>query len=130
MTATKETSMFGTVEQLCKEVKEHDGVLDEHTRKIDDNTTQLKIQAEQIKQLQDNGLRLENVIMNENRETRMTVTQSNNQLHELINGIMGFKSGQSQLTTNLKMAYVESVVKIVSFLGGAGGILYYVFGGK
>lgn len=119
--------MFGKVDQLCKDVEEHDATLEEHT-------LQLRIQAEQIKQLQDNGIRLENVIMNENRETRMTVTQSNTQLHELINGIMGFKSGQNQMTHSLKMARMESIAKIAGILAGSGGIvsavLYYIFGGN
>ena len=121
MTNGTETSMFGKVDKLCKDVEEHDSILEEHT-------LQLRIQAEQIKQLQDNGLRLENVIMSENRETRQTITQSNTQLHELINGIMGFKSGQNQMTNTLKMARMESIAKIIGILAGSGGILYYVFG--
>lgn len=119
----KDPSMFGTVDKLCKDFEELDATVEDHT-------LQLRIQAEQIKQLQDNGIRLENVIMNENRETRLTVTQSNTQLHELINGIMGFKSGQNQMTHTLKMARMESIAKIVGILAGSGGVLYWIFGGQ
>ena len=115
--------MFGKVDKLCKDVEELDTTVEDHT-------LQLRIQAEQIKQLQDNGIRLENIIMNENRETRATVTQSNNQLHELINGIMGFKSGQNQMTHTLKMARMESIAKIIGILAGSGGLLYWLFGGQ
>lgn len=114
-----------TVEQtdssLEKELKQYGDILDEHT-------IQLRIQSEQIKQLQDNGIKLENIVMAENRETRLTITNTNKQLHELINGIMGFKSGQNQMVNTMRMARWESIAKIVGILAGSGGILYYIFG--
>lgn len=102
--------------------------LETHEEILDDHTMQLRVQAEQIKTLQDNGMRLENVVMTENRETRLTITNTNAQLHELINGIMGYKSGQNQLTNTLALAKLESWVKIIGILAGSGGIVWYIFG--
>jgi nicotinamide mononucleotide adenylyltransferase len=111
--------MQDTDVSVAKLVTEHDQRLDEHE-------LQLRVQAEQIKQLQDNAIKLENVIMTENRETRLTITETNKQLHELIKGLMGYKSGQSQMLNTLRMSRWESVAKIVGILAGSGGILYYI----
>lgn len=105
---------------LEERINAHDEVLEDHT-------LQLKVQAEQIKQLQDNGIRLENVVMSENRETRLTITNTNKQLHELINNVLGFKQGESKLSHDLQMARLEKIVKIIGILCGSGGILYYIF---
>lgn len=115
----EEKSMFGMMTK-------HDDMLDEHDRQLEEHALQLRIQAEQIKQLQDNGIRLENVVMTENRETRLTITNTNQQLHELINGIMGFKSGQNQITHTLKLAKLEAWSKIVAYLAGSGGLIYFL----
>lgn len=114
-------SLYEQMRRVNIDVREHDAVLEEHT-------LQLKVQAEQIKQLQDNGERLEQVVMTENRETRLTIVEQNNQLHGLINNLMNFKTGQSQLDNNLKMARMEQLAKIIGILAGSGGILYYIFG--
>lgn len=107
-------------------VSKHELMLEEHENKLDEHGIQIRVQAEQIKQLQDNGIRLENTVMTENRETRATITNTNKQLHELINGLMGYNSGQSQLQNNLKMARMESWAKIIGILAGSGGILYFI----
>lgn len=106
----------------------HDETLEQHGDILEDHAVQLKVQAEQIKQLQDNAIKLENVVMAENRETRLTITNTNRQLHELINGLMGYKSGQNQLDNNVKMARLESMSKIIGILAGSGGLLYWLFG--
>lgn len=103
-------------------------VVEKHSEEIKAHSEQLKIQAEQIKQLQDNGIRLENIVMSENRETRHTITETNKQLMELMNGLMGFKTGQNQMANTLRMARWESIAKIVGLLAGSGGVLYYIFG--
>ena len=121
MTPENDKSMFGRVTKHDEQLEKHDNILDDHT-------IQLKIQAEQIKQLQDNGLRLENVVMSENRETRRTITESNKQLHDLVNNVLEYKSGQTRLSTNLKMAKMESIAKIIGILAGSGGLLWYIFG--
>ena len=124
----KDPSMFITMDRVVKQVEKQDDILEEHT-------LQLRIQAEQILQLQDNTKRLETVVMAENRETRMLVSQTNDKmsqtndkLHELINGLMGYNTGNNKLATSLKMARMESIAKIVGILAGSGGILYYIFG--
>lgn len=114
-----EKSIFGIVSK-------HEMMLEEHESKLDEHGIQIRVQAEQIKQLQDNGIRLENTVMTENRETRATITNTNKQLHELINGLMGYNSGQSQLQNSLKMARMESWAKIIGILAGSGGIIYFI----
>lgn len=94
---------------------------------LEQHEAQLKVQAEQIKHLQDNAMKLENVVMSENRETRLTITQTNRELHELISQLLGFKTGESQLTNKLRLARMESYVKIIGILTGSGGLLYYIF---
>lgn len=101
-------------------------MIDEHEDRLNNHDSQLKVQAEQIKQLQDNATKLENVVMTENRETRLTITRTNQQLHDLINGIMGFKSGENQLSHNLNIAKWESIAKIIGILAGSGGIIWYI----
>ena len=106
----------------------HDNTIDEQDSRLDEHEALLKVQAEQIKQLQDNAIKLENVVMSESRETRLTITETNQKLHELINGLMGYKSGHDRMVTDLKMARLESIAKIIGILAGSGGILYYIFG--
>lgn len=102
-------------------VQEHDSVLEQHQ-------LLLSVQAEQIKQLQDSSVKLENIVMSENRETRLVVTETNKQLMEVITGLMGFKSGQGQITQAITIARWESIAKIIGILAGSGGILYWLFG--
>ena len=101
-------------------------IIDKHSDLLEAHDKQLQVQKEQIKQLQDNAIKLENVVMTENRETRLTVTQTNNQLVELINGLMGYKSGKHNLDHTERIARWESISKIVGILAGSGGILYYI----
>lgn len=100
----------------------------DYEKKLEAHDAQLRVHAEQIKQLQDNHIKLENVVMSESRETRHTVTQSNQQLHELIKGLMGYNIDKSQMTHKEKMAMIESIFKILGILSGTGGLLYYLFG--
>lgn len=102
-------------------VKKHDSQIKQHE-------TQLKIHSEQIRNIETSNLKLENTVMVENRETRSTIMQTNRELHELINNLLGYKSGQNQLQSNVVMNRTESLVKIVGILAGSGGILYYIFG--
>ena len=109
-----------TVHQI---MSRYDSTLDEHG-------IQLQIQAEQIKQLQDNNIKLENVVMHENRETRATITETNKQLMELMNSLMGYKTGQNQINQSITIARWESIAKIIGLLAGSGGVIYYLFGGQ
>ncbi len=102
-------------------------VLEAHDIILEDHGEQLRVQAEQIKQLQDNAIKLENVVMAENRETRLTITQTNNQLVELINGLMSYKTGEKQVNKDIQIARWESIAKIIGILAGSGGLLYIIF---
>ena len=114
-------SVHGTDKDI-EFTKVHDNMLQSH-----DN--QLKIQAEQIKQLQDNSLKLENIVMRESRETRATITETNKQLMSLMNDVLDYKTGHNQFVQSVTIARWESIAKIVGVLAGSGGILYYIFGG-
>lgn len=130
---------FQQLEEQGRVQEEHDKILKSHDTRISTN-----MQA--IEQLQNNALRLENIFMQENRDTRNTIVQTNLQLHELIKGLMGYNTGNATLDNELKMAKeqneqlikaqekelkvarMESYVKIVSYLTGASGILYWLIG--
>lgn len=120
-------------EETALLLSKHDKELEAHDKLLDDHTVQLRVQAEQIKQLQDNAIKLENVVMSESRETRLTITQTNQKLHELINGLMGYNTGNNQvqvknneIMANMKMARMESWAKIVGILAGSGGVIYFI----
>lgn len=101
-------------------------LLTKHDNQLDDHTIQIRIQAEQIKQLQDNAIKLENVVISESRETRLTITETNLKLHELINGLMGYNAGNNQVQANMQMARMESWAKIIGLLAGSGGVVYFI----
>lgn len=136
--AGNEGSMFFKVDSLCKEVEEIQIDVKGIKGEQDDHKIQLQIIKEQVKQLQDNGIRLENVVMSENRETRLTITQTNGELHKVINQLIGYKSGENELAHNvtmatnesrhnLRMKTLESIAKIILTLCGSGGIIYLIF---
>lgn len=104
----------------------HEEKLDKHDKDIKSHEDQLEIHSEQIKQLQNNALKLENIVMSENRETRQTIVNTNNQLHSLIKDLMGYKTTDKVNDNELKRSQWEFVVKIVGTLAGSGGILYYI----
>ena len=107
-------------ETLVEKLNEHDEIIKQHD-------SLLRVHTEQIRNIENGNLKLENLVMQENRETRATIMQTNRELHDLINNILGFKTGQNQLNHNMKMSTAESVVKIVGILAGSGGLLYYIF---
>lgn len=88
----------------------------------------LALHSEKINAIETSTIKLENLVMTENRETRAVIMSSNKDLHTLINNVLGFKSGENQLKHSMTMARAESIVKIVSLLAGSGGILYWIFG--
>lgn len=99
-----------------------------HGEILASHAIQLEIHTKSILKLQDNGIRLENLIMTENKETRQTITHTNELLREVIKGLMGYNTGNSERSHKLTMAQWESVVKIITLLGGSGGLLWYLFG--
>jgi hypothetical protein len=113
-------------EETALLLTKHDKQLDEHEDAIEEHTIQLRIQAEQIKTLQDNAIKLENVVMSESRETRLTITETNQKLHELISSLMGYNTGNNQLKANMKMARAESLSKIIGILAGSGGVIWFI----
>jgi hypothetical protein len=126
VTVEEDETMPNSDKSIFNMVIKHEEEFEKHEQRLDDHELQLRVQAEQIKQLQDNAIKLENVVMAENRETRLTITQTNQQLHELINGLMGYNSGQNQLQHTLRMAKLESWSKIVAYLAGSGGLIYFL----
>lgn len=103
-----------------RDVSKHSEILESHAM-------QLELHAKSIRDLQDNGIRMENLVMTENKETRQTVTKTNDLLREVIKGLMGYNTENNERSHKLTMAQLESVVKILSLLAGSGGILWYVF---
>lgn len=111
--AKEDISMFTTIEK--------------HDERLDDQEGRLVQQENRLSRLEDQTLRLENTIMSENRETRSTITETNKQLHTLIEGLMGYKTGENTLKHSLKLARMESFSKVVAYLVGSGGFIYVLF---
>lgn len=111
--AKEDISMFGKIEK--------------HEERLDEQAEKLSQAENRISRLEDQTLRLENTIMAENRETRSTITETNRQLHHLIEGLMGYKTGENNLNHSLRMAKLESASKIVAYLVGSGGFIYVLF---
>lgn len=121
MSTEKEGMIVAGQKHVVQVIQKHDDMLEEHG-------TQLKVQAEQIKQLQDHSIKLENIVMSESRDTRLTITETNKQLMEVVNGVLGYKNGQNQVNKDMSIARWESIIKIISMVAGSGGILYWLFG--
>lgn len=111
------------IETTSQAILRHENVLNEHSKMFE-------AQAEQIKSLQDNNIKLENIVMSENRETRATITETNKQVMELMGSIVNYKSGETQADQSKTIARWEAIAKITGILAGSGGILYWIFGGK
>jgi uncharacterized membrane protein YjjP (DUF1212 family) len=118
-------------------LKKYSIVQDHHEDRLDGHDLTLQSHANDIKQLKENNLRLENVVMAENRVTRETVTNTNKELHDLIKSLLGYKTGEqqqqvqlTQINNDLKLARYESWAKIIGILGSSGGFLFYLFGWK
>lgn len=115
-----ERTVYDMVTEHEEQIKQHENTLLQHE-------TTIKLHAEQIKNIEQSSLKLENLVMQENRDTRNTIVQTNRELHELISRILDFKSSQDQLKHSIMLAKIESWVKIFCLLFGSGGILYILF---
>ena len=123
---TQETTGLNLGDGVYVILEKHDKRLDGHDELLDDHANQLKLHTEYIRELKENSLRLENVVMSESRETRLTITNTNTGLQQLITELMGYKTNESQLAHTLKIKKWESYAKIVGILAGSGGILVYI----
>ena len=120
MDGTKQKEGISDITAMQEKILKHENLINNHTN-------ELKLQSQKINMLENNAIRLENVVMSENRETRQTIISTNSQLHELIKNIMGYDSDKLTTSTKLTVAKWESIVKIIGILAGSGGILYYIF---
>lgn len=122
--------MDGTKQVRNEDITDNTAMQDkltQHEKMLDTHANELKLQSQKISMLENNAIRLENVVMSENRETRQTIINTNHQLHELIKNIMGYDADKHDTSSKLTMAKWESIVKIIGVLAGSGGILYYIF---
>lgn len=115
-------------EEMARRMRDNELLLAEHEEKLKEHDRLIFLQSKKIEVVEASSIKLENLVMTENKETRSVIIKTNHELHTLINNLLGYKSGENQLNHNAKIQRVESIVKIVSMLAGSGGILYYLFG--
>ena len=102
-------------------------ILDNHGDMLADHELRLKVHEGAINELKNGQMKLENTVMLESRETRKTITDTNDQLHTLIRELMGYKTDERKLNADVKIKRIEVLAKIIGILAGSGGILYYIF---
>lgn len=114
--------------EMVKRMRDNEMKIAEQEEQLKEHGRIIALHTEQIKNVENSSLKLENLVMTENRETRSVIMKTNQELHTLINNLLGYKTGENQLNHTVRMQGVESVVKIISLIAGSGGILYYIFG--
>lgn len=124
----KDVDKMGQHEEMVKRMRDNELIIARHEEKLAEHDRRLDIQSSKIESVEASSVKLENLVMTENKETRSVIIKTNQELHTLINNLLGYKSGENQLKHNIRMQRAESIVKIISMLAGSGGILYYLFG--
>lgn len=113
-------------EEMVRRMRDNEEKIATQEETLREHDKIISLHSEQIKNIENSSLKLENLVMTENRETRSVITATNQELHTLINNLLGYKTGENQLKHSVKMSTVESIVKIVTLLAGSGGIIWYV----
>jgi DNA mismatch repair ATPase MutS len=128
------------LELLREQVKGHQRILEEHTdilkqhaESFEDVMRKQKEHDDQIKEINANYLKLENVIYSENKETRNTMQVTTDRLFHLIEQMTGQKQASTALEYDFKKAALEVSDKKSQRLwewfgkaAGAGGVIALV----
>lgn len=113
---------------MTQRMLDNEAIIARHEAKLLEHERRLDLQSQKIESVEASSVKLENLVMTENKETRSVIIKTNQELHTLINNLLGYKSGENQLKHTQNIQKIESIVKIISLLAGSGGILYYLFG--
>lgn len=106
--------MYETVRKQGESILDHGqriSVLEERDEKHE----------ERLKQLEDQSVRLENTIMTESRETRITMKEQTEKLFEIVDTSINYKADSQKLDYDLKKMRIEMWTNV--FLKLSGGVL-------
>ncbi|MFC4409448.1 hypothetical protein ACFOZY_03240 [Chungangia koreensis] len=108
--------MFDTVKQHGEDIEK----LKEADRRHD----------ERLKQLETNALKLENTVMQENRDTRSTMVQQTEKLFSIVDKAMGYQSDEAKHKHEQRMAKINAstnvILKLLLGFTTAGGTGYII----
>jgi len=99
-----------------------------------------KKHEERLQELEKNSIKLENTIMQENRDTRTTMKEQTEKLFQIVESAMGYQTNQSAQEHELKILKWNTISTVFLKASGglfallsSGGAIYYViqhfFGG-
>lgn len=120
-------SMFQTVQDHEERITK----LEENDRELKENFNKL---SSQMMTLESQNTKLENTLLNDNRDTRQTMKDQGEKMFHLVESAMGYQSSKSVQDHELKMLKLNTwstvFLKIsgaIGALGSAGGVIYLIF---
>lgn len=85
-----------------------------------------KKHEERLQELEKNSIKLENTIMQENRDTRTTMKEQTEKLFHLVENAMGYQSSKTAQDHELKVLKIKTYTDVLLKVTAAGGLLYVV----
>lgn len=85
-----------------------------------------KKHEERLQELEKNSIKLENTIMQENRDTRTTMKEQTEKLFLLVENAMGYQSSKTAQDHELKVLKLKTYTDVFLKFTAAGGLLYVV----
>lgn len=119
-------SMFQTVQDHEERITK----LEENDRELKENFNKL---SSQMLTLESQNTKLENTLLNDNRDTRQTMKEQGEKMFELVESAMGYQNNRTAQDHELKMLKLNTWSTVflkfagaVGALGSAGGLIYLV----
>ncbi|MEK4629751.1 hypothetical protein MKZ17_16195 [Solibacillus sp. FSL R7-0682] len=119
-------SMFETV----KNHEERITILEKNDKELKENFNKL---SNQILTLESQNTKLENTLLNDNRDTRQTMKDQAEKMFALVENAMGYQNSKSTQDHELKMLKLNTWSTVflkfagaIGALGSAGGLIYLV----
>jgi len=118
---------------MFETVRQHDEQIIVHAAKIAELEKTDQRHDERLRNLEENAMKLENRVMRENQETRLTMREQTAKLFTIVENAIGYQSARTAQTHELRMAklntwstvFLKVSVGIVGLLS-SGGAIYYV----
>jgi hypothetical protein len=126
--------MADTMAATFDKVIEHEEKFNIHHKRIKVLEDADMKHDERLKRLEDNAIKLENIVMSESRETRMTIVEQNKQLFSLVESTLGIKAKtvtQQHELKVLKWNHISNIMLkfgsgIVLLLGSGTGVFMII----
>lgn len=118
--------MYDTVRRLGEKSDDHDtriSILEERDQQHE----------ERLKQLEDQSIKLENTVMSESRETRLTMKEQTDKLFNIVDSSINYKTDAEKQEHEFRMLKIKTWSDVFLKISGgivallsAGGGAYYV----